>query len=106
MSTPWQSGPGTPRWRDNRRVVSPHLVPTDSDELLRWLEDGTLVEGPNLDFKRELGLTDSARRELAKHVAAMANNGGRLILGVDKPADGRPPACLRHPLPLPHGGSP
>jgi hypothetical protein len=71
-------------------------------ENLQALVDGAVREDTDLDFKIELyGRTDSAKRDLAGDVAAMANErGGVIILGIREEAE---VAVERVPLALPNG---
>lgn len=59
-------------------------VPRSLDELRRAVRDG-LEESPWLDAKADLG----AAAEAAKDVAAMANEGGVLLYGIEEEDDGR-----------------
>lgn len=62
-------------------------IPTDADQLEGLISSGRLDESSVLDFKREL---PANTKELAKDVAAMANDGGTLVFGIDEDAAGRP----------------
>lgn len=62
-------------------------IPTDANELEGLITSGRLDESSVLDFKREL---PANTKELAKDVAAMANDGGTLVFGIGEDATGRP----------------
>jgi hypothetical protein len=66
-------------------------IPNDSEELERLIKDRVLEESANLDFKSEL---PSSSKELAKDVAAMANDGGTLVFGVGEDSSGHPTVLL------------
>lgn len=61
---------------------------------VRGLADRGIGEGPRLDYKEDLKLTKSGKKELAKDVSALANaEGGLLVVGVKDPIrEGEPPA--------------
>lgn len=59
-------------------------VPRTYEELARGLDAG-MYESPRLDGKREVSRT----RDVCKDVAAMANDGGVLLYGVDEGNDSR-----------------
>ena len=62
-------------------------IPTDANELEGLITSGRLDESSVLDFKRE---QPANTKELAKDVAAMANDGGTLVFGIGEDAAGRP----------------
>jgi hypothetical protein len=62
-------------------------IPKDSDELERLINERALEETATLDFKAAL---PSSSKELAKDVAAMANDGGTLVYGVGEDSSGHP----------------
>jgi Putative DNA-binding domain len=64
-------------------------VQTESE--LQDAIDNGLTETHYLDFKRELGLTDSAKKNLAIDIAALAIDGGTLIIGVHEDDKTAPP---------------
>lgn len=70
-------GSALPRWQ-----------PSSIADVQAAIDDGTLREGHWLDAKREIGSTDSKKRETACDLASFANDGGALLIGVaeDKPA--------------------
>jgi hypothetical protein len=61
-------------------------VPASAAEIEQAVTNRALDENAYFDAKRELG----KNKELAKDVAAMANNGGVFIYGVDEDECGRP----------------
>jgi hypothetical protein len=62
-------------------------IPGSADEIEARVNDRSLDENAYFDAKRELG---SKNKDLAKDVAAMANNGGVLIYGIDEDEHKRP----------------
>ncbi len=62
-------------------------------EDVRALRDRGIGEGLRMDYKEDLKLTKSGRKELAKDVCALANTeGGLLVIGVRDPKpEGEPP---------------
>src|SRR5262245_59399529 len=62
-------------------------IPANVTELEALVAQGALEESASLDFKREL---PSKSRVIACDVAAMANEGGVLIVGVGEDEHGRP----------------
>lgn len=65
-----------------------YWAPESEEELLRALADGTVDESHYLDFKRESGSNERARKESAVDLASFALDGGVLIFGVDEPTPG------------------
>lgn len=63
---------------------------TTAAQLRASLAGGLLVEDHQTDFKRELGTTARASKDLAVDAASLAVDGGRLYIGVDE--DGDPPS--------------
>lgn len=63
---------------------APLWVPHTYDELEAGLTSG-MYESPRLDAKREMGST----KDICKDVAAMANEGGVLLYGIDEASDHR-----------------
>jgi hypothetical protein len=59
-------------------------------ELQQAIDNG-LTETHYVDFKRELEDTKKANKDLAQDVAALAVDGGTLIIGVDEEEEGAPP---------------
>jgi len=74
---PMYLGPELPRWQ-----------PRTVEDVQRAIDDGTLAERHWLDIKAEVGTTDSTKKGFAKDLAAFANDGGALLIGVreDKPS--------------------
>lgn len=62
-------------------------IPQNEEEIRAVVTAGSLEEGPTFDAKKEL---PSKNQEIAKDVAAMANDGGVLIYGIDEDEHGRP----------------
>jgi hypothetical protein len=71
-------------------------IPQTEDEVNTVVLGGALEEGPAFDAKKEV---TTKSLEIAKDVAAMANDGGVLIYGIDEDANNRP--TLLNPIPLP-----
>jgi hypothetical protein len=71
-------------------------IPTTEEEIIKVVTSGSLEETAIFDAKKEL---PSKNSELAKDIAAMANDGGVLLYGVDEDATGRPTVLA--PIPLP-----
>jgi hypothetical protein len=64
-------------------------MPASEQEILAALEAGSLIE--NATFDAKAALPDKGKsKDLAKDVAAMANNGGTLLYGVGEDEYGRP----------------
>ncbi len=63
-------------------------LPTTEAELRIAVESRLIPEGHFLDFKRELGATESSRKETAQDIASFALDGGVLIIGVHEPKSG------------------
>lgn len=80
-------GPSLPRW-----------LPQTVDDVRSAIDDGTLAERHWLDVKAEVGTTDSGRKGLAKDLAAFANDGGGLLIGVRE--DKRAGTLTVDPVPL------
>ncbi|HEX9990817.1 MAG TPA: ATP-binding protein [Chloroflexia bacterium] len=72
-------------------------MPESAEEIERIVNSGTLEETEIFDAKRELP-DQRKNKEIAKDVAAMANNGGVLLYGVDEDANGQP--TVLNPIPL------
>lgn len=76
------------------------LAEVSYDDLQNIIEVQKTEEGVNLDYKKEIGSPDRAKKELAKDVSAFANSQGgyliigvsndKQILGIDKLINGRP----------------
>lgn len=75
-------------------AAHPAWAPRNEDELREALNTGGLEERHLLELKREVGLTPAARKELARDLASLANDGGRLYIGIDEgdPKCERPPS--------------
>lgn len=58
--------------------------PRTEAELSAAIANGELNESHTLDFKRELGSSDAAKRDFAKDVAAFSVDGGTVLIGVDE----------------------
>lgn len=71
LAVPVYLGPALPRWQ-----------PRSVDDVRAAISDGTLGERHWLDVKAEVGNTDSTKKGLAKDLAAFANDGGALLIGV------------------------
>jgi len=63
--------------------------PTSEQEIVAAIEAGHLIENASFDAKAALP-TQNRSKDLAKDVAAMANNGGILLYGVGEDEHGRP----------------
>jgi len=63
--------------------------PTSEQEIVAAIEAGHLIEKASFDAKAALP-TQNRSKDLAKDVAAMANNGGILLYGVGEDEHGRP----------------
>lgn len=74
--------------------------PTSESEILAAIEAGDLVETATFDVKRELPAKGKSK-DLAVDVAAMANDGGVLLYGVDENENDRPTV----PFPLKLAGA-
>lgn len=71
-----------------KRQGSRHMwIPKDEVEIVDFVTNGKLNESPTFDAKRELS-NDS--KEVAKDIAAMANDGGVLLYGVGEDQHKRP----------------
>lgn len=66
------------------------------EDLERLAQNGFLEESHWLDLKRELGVGNSANKDLAKDIAAFALDGGTILIGVDE--DTSPPRLWPVPL--------
>lgn len=62
-------------------------IPKNEQEIVDAVTSGLLEESPIFDVKRELPAKNA---EIAKDIAAMANDGGVLIYGIDEDPQGRP----------------
>jgi Putative DNA-binding domain len=69
----------------------PFLFKVDTEQDLQDAIDNGLTETHHLDFKRELGLNDKAKKDLAIDIASLAVHGGTLIIGVDEEDKTAPP---------------
>ncbi len=65
----------------------PRWEPKNEAEIELAIKENALAESHALDLKREFGLTDRARKEMACDLASFAVDGGALLVGVaeDKP---------------------
>lgn len=63
--------------------------PTSESELQFAIDSGDIVESHYLDFKREIGNSDSSRKETARDLASFALHGGVIVVGVDEPTAGK-----------------
>jgi hypothetical protein len=63
--------------------------PASEQEIVAAIEAGRLIENASFDAKAALP-TQNRSKDLAKDVAAMANNGGILLYGVGEDEHGRP----------------
>ena len=70
-------------------------IPKNTGEILDAVASGALEEGLTFDAKREVG---NNSKEIAKDIAAMANDGGILIYGIDEDEHGR--VRVLNPIPL------
>jgi hypothetical protein len=70
-------------------------VPKTEEEIINAVTSRALEEGPNFDAKREL---PGNNQEIAKDIAAMANDGGVLIYGIGEDEHGR--VTVLNPIPL------
>lgn len=70
-------------------------IPKTEQEIVDAVTSGSLEESVIFDAKKEIS---SRNQEIAKDVAAMANDGGVLIYGIDEDTQGRP--TVLHPIPL------
>lgn len=70
---------------------NPFLFKVDTEAELQQAIDNGLTETHYLDFKRELALSDGARKDLAIDVASLAVDGGVLVIGVDEEDRSAPP---------------
>lgn len=61
--------------------------PENEDELRAALDAGNLREHRGLDFKRQIGNGDGARRNTAIDLASFALHGGQLVIGVAEDKD-------------------
>lgn len=59
-------------------------TPRTEAELSAAIANGELNESHTLDFKRELGSSDGAKKDFAKDVAAFSVDGGTILIGVDE----------------------
>lgn len=59
-------------------------LPATEDDLRRAIADHTLEETHFWDFKRQLGTGGSANKNLAQDMAAMAVDGGYLLIGLEE----------------------
>lgn len=62
----------------------PAWRPTTEAEILDAITTGDLHEHHGLDVKREIGDSNSPRRETARDLASFAIDGGALLIGVDE----------------------
>jgi hypothetical protein len=69
-------------------------IPKDEAEIWQALADGSLTETATFDAKREL----STNKEIAKDIAAMANDGGVIIYGIGE--DDNKQLTVSNPIPL------
>jgi hypothetical protein len=69
----------------------PFLFKVDTEAELQLAIDNGLTETHYLDFKREVGVNDRARKDLAIDVASLAVDGGVLVIGVDEGDKTAPP---------------
>lgn len=60
--------------------------PASEAEIDAAIRLGDLKENRHLDVKRELGTSDSSRKETARDLASLAISGGVLLIGVDEPS--------------------
>jgi hypothetical protein len=70
-------------------------IPTNEEEIVKVVMSGSLEESAIFDAKKEL---PSKNQEIAKDIAAMANDGGVIIYGIDEDEHGRP--TILNPIPL------
>jgi len=69
----------------------PFLFKVNTEQELQDAIDTGLSETHYLDFKRELGLSDGAKKDFAIDVASLAVDGGVLVIGVDEEDQSAPP---------------
>ena len=89
------AGLSVPDWRACRgrlqrsiaRVDFEMWIPDTEQEIMAVVTSGTLEETSIFDAKREVSAKSP---EIAKDVAAMANDGGVIIYGIDEDEHGRP----------------
>jgi len=67
------------------------------DALKAAVENGVLVEGHHMDFKREIPVGAIGNKGLAKDLAAFSVDGGQIIVGVDENQSG---GTTARPVPL------
>ncbi len=70
-------------------------IPKTEDEIVNAVTSGALEESAIFDAKKEL---PSKNQEIAKDIAAMANDGGVLIYGIGEDAHDQP--TILNPIPL------
>lgn len=70
-------------------------IPKSTAEIITVVTSGSLEENSSFDVKREL---PSNNIEIAKDIAAMTNDGGVIIYGIDEDESKRP--TILHPIPL------
>lgn len=58
--------------------------PQNEQDIQRVIDEGLLRETHYLDVKRELGSSEGERKNLARHLASLAIDGGGLLLGVEE----------------------
>lgn len=69
--------------------VTNYWIPQSETELLAAIKSGNATENRHLDFKQDIGDSDSSRKETARDLASFALYGGVLIIGVSEPISGR-----------------
>lgn len=74
--------------------------PTTEQEILEGISSGDLREHRGLDVKREIGDTNSPRRETARDLASFAIDGGAILIGVEEDKQ----AGIFTPRPIPLAG--
>ena len=58
--------------------------PTTEKEISNAIAEGLLRETHHFDVKREVGSTDGERKNIARHAASLAIDGGALLIGVEE----------------------
>lgn len=76
----------------------PGWQPQDEHDIQRVINDGLLRETHYLDVKRELGSSDGERKNIARHLASLAIDGGALLLGVEERKEERSWRLAPQPL--------
>lgn len=70
-------------------------IPKTEAEIIQAIDNKAIEESSIFDAKKELG---TSNKEIAKDMAAMANNGGVIIYGIGEDSNGYP--TIPNPIPL------